>query len=399
MKAAVRQIILIWFLISNFCACVSQAEKPVKGDGKGTSKNAAPVFSSDVPTESRTVINAFFTAYWKGDGKTIFTLLKTDEKESQIVKAFDAVRIPIKNPKFKRSTSGGLIIEYMMPHIGDIIAAMLRGGESVEAINKNLASFPVEGYVKQIETWLIENKRIDYKGGGILSLIGVFGTDVYDYVSNVTTRRSITVQFRVTSLITFYFLCFDIDTKSQEFARITDEVFDKIAGSLKDQLKEVTQPAFTFKIPYSWQDAAEIEGLESLLGENIKNKEVVMYVGRTESGKLATFIVRKELEVQSGSELEKRTDEELLWAATAIGEGRDGSTIDSGDSLVGGVKAKFTLRTTTPPDLPKQRVLRYMVVNDRVIYSLIFGCDEADFESYYNQFMQIKDSFSFRRRY
>jgi len=102
------------------------------------SKMKAPIFTPDVSTDTRNIITAFLTAYNCYDGKTAYKYLKTSREEFSIINAYTSVRIPIINIKVSTDDIETLKLEYEMPHPGDILAAILRGGDDIDSNKKNI---------------------------------------------------------------------------------------------------------------------------------------------------------------------------------------------------------------------------------------------------------------------
>ena len=115
-----------------------------------------PTFSPEVPADVRNIITALLAAYHRGDGESAYACLNTSRKEFRIANAFGTTQIPIMNAKVSLSNEDQVMIEYEMPHPGDIIAVILRGGENVDAIKKGLDALrSVEDCLKKTENWSV----------------------------------------------------------------------------------------------------------------------------------------------------------------------------------------------------------------------------------------------------
>jgi hypothetical protein len=366
-------------------------------------KSTAPSFSTNVPPQVRNSVAALLNAYERGDGTSAYVLLSTDREEFRIANAFAAIQIPIMKPQVSVSGADQVKIEYEMPHPGDIIVAILQAGDDLDKLKKSMSSLrSARNTIKKTETWTLVQTggrvQFDYGQKSILRLADLYGTDVHSYVNDVDARRfnekpiGGPVPFRVLSLMSLYFITFDIRIESPEMKQVTEEILTKISPALKQQAMEVGTPVYSLKVPSSWQN-----------GLKLTNQEVdgmTMYGGRTASGRVLFMSVKTELDASDVGDLKNMTDRELLWAYSTLKKGDTvGKVVESGDSQVGGVDAKFFVTIETPPDNVKQKRLSYLFVKDKVIFSMEFACNESDFDNNYDEIKKIKETFQFRRRY
>ena len=107
--------------------------------------------------------------------------------------------------------------------------------------------------------------------------------------------------------------------------------------------------------------------------------------------------IRKEIEA---NEYKNNTDGQLLLAASSLWKSKhDGVLKDSGDSTIGGVPAKFFVHIDNMRGKSPQRILSYVFVKNKAIYSFMIFCADAEFDSNYDMFIKMKDTFQFRRKY
>ena len=359
-------------------------------------RSLTPVFQADVPTSVRNVVSALLAAYNRGDGKAAYGLMRTDREESRIMDAYESVQVPIMQLKVSSAGDNAIRIEYEIPHPGDIIAAVLEAGENIESAKIGLRQLAASAdSVKHTETWRVVSTegetKCDYGGKGILRFADLIGTDVHAYATDVQMRQfgdtplpGMPLPFRVTSLMAHYFMCFDIDKESPEMHRLTKEMLAKIAGSLKSQLKDVTQPTYTLKVPRTWKEIA------------LKSKDALMYSGKTAEGNEVVVCIKIELDMTSSPQVKDKSDQSVLWVFASLDQGkRKGKVFDAGDTEIAGAPAKFSLENR--PDDASKRLLKYIFVKDKVVYSMMFGCEDQDFDASQTLFTKIKESFRFRK--
>ncbi|HUT11297.1 MAG TPA: formylglycine-generating enzyme family protein [Thermoguttaceae bacterium] len=370
----------------------SRREEAQPEDAGG--RSTAPTFADDVPEDVREVVKVFLSSYEEGDAERAYACLETPREKLLLVNAFSAAQIPIMNPKVRLINDAQLQIEYEMPHPGDIIVAVLEGGEDIELVKRNLRELrTVSECVSKTETWSVVRDegapKLDYGDKGVLKFAYKVGGDVHRYTMEVQSRQYLDegkgpLTVRSTGLMAYYVTSFNVPEQGPEVESLMSEILPKLVN----RLVEVAHPSFTIKVPVGWTDILKRAGQPE--------EDTVVFVHRT----AGFVIVTKELIIAESRALKDKPDSEVLSVAHL--EGRDERTdkvIDTGDSTVGGVPAKFMTQTGTFMGEDKQRMVRYVFIYEKVLYSLKVGCQDAQFDATYDLLMRIKNSFRFRKRY
>jgi hypothetical protein len=376
----------------------------------GLARNTLPTFSAHVSPDVQKLITEFLTAYHKGDGKAAYECLQTDRDEFRIVQAFEAVQIPLLDPKITMTDKSTVVMHYQIPHPGDIIAAILDGADDAEAVKRNLSSLAgCEHRVQLNDEWTVSEVRgrlrIGYGRMGIIRFADLIGTDVLMYLRHEPSRRSSNdamedggelVRNRVTSMLGNYFIAFKIDIASQEGDRVAKEIIEKVADVVRSQRKLVVHPLFSIKVPRSWKDLSQSMGV----GDRDKvESSALVYAGRGVSGSIVAVAAKKEATLGTTGREAQVTDAVILLAAMMADRSKSGGdTADEGDATVSGVPSRYRISISSQSGR-RLKKLRYLLVVDRVLYTLNFSCDESAFDAEREEFAQIKDSFKIKENH
>lgn len=367
-----------------------------------------PAFSPDVPADVRSAITALLAAYSRGDGEAVYGLLQTQRERVRIVNAVEAIQIPIMNPRVA-SAGTSIVIDYELPHPGDLIAADLRGGQNLDRIRRNLQELRSDAYtpLARRETWKLirtgHGSKVDYHGSGVFRYADLLGTDLDSYCRDVESKRfgdaslfGTPLSNRVTFLMSDYFIAFKLDIKSPENSQLAKEMLDRIAPIIDNQTVEVVRPRFTIEIPATWRDVNQVRDME--------DDDGIYYAVRTQAGGVIFLATKEEVDLSRDNDLARHSDEELLMAAAAIDRmnleklGRV-NILDVGKTSVDDVPAIYTVASIKSADEPAKRLLKYLFMKQKKVYSLSLAADEQEYETLYSQLIAVKDSFHFRRVY
>jgi len=201
----------------------------------------APTFGNGVSPEVQQVIRGFFDAFHRGDGEGAVRYLYEERDRDETAKSLANAPIPVLNAVVTLEPGDQLALHYEIPDLGSILAAVLEGGRSPEAVRtklQQLVSAPVRD--RRAETWRLirtaDGLKIDYRDRGVLRYAMLVGGDVQLYASDDGWRRMSdrvllegALPERVPRLMSDYYRSFDIDVGSED----PRPVFDKLRPVLQ----------------------------------------------------------------------------------------------------------------------------------------------------------------------